>query len=86
MDMIHRLRRKFLILAFAAVVLILAGALNGLILPLVLGALLLAARKKTVVGDYHHPQFLTVTGWIILAVMLCLAVETASKLLPKLLG
>ncbi len=67
-------------------VLILAGALNGLILPLVLGALLLAARKKTVVGDYHHPQFLTVTGWIIFAVMLCLAVETASKLLPKLLG
>ena len=53
---------------------------------LVLGALLLAARKKTVVGDYHHPQFLTVTGWIIFAVMLCLAVETASKLLPKLLG
>ena len=28
MDMIHRLRRKFLILAFAAVVLILAGALG----------------------------------------------------------
>ena len=67
-------------------VLILAGALNGLILPLVLGALLLAARKKSIVGDYVHPKFLLATGWIIFAVMLCLAVETASKLLPKLVG
>ena len=67
-------------------VLILAGALNGLILPLVLGALLLASRKKAIVGDYQHPRFLSVTGWIIFAVMLCLAVETAGKLLPKLLG
>ena len=75
---------QLIALTFAG--LILAGALNGLILPLVLGALLLASRKKTIVGDYQHPRFLSVTGWIIFAVMLCLAVETAGKLLPKLLG
>ena len=39
-------------------VLVVVGALNGLILPIVLGALLLAARKKSIVGSYQHSSFL----------------------------
>lgn len=34
--------------------LVLAGALNGLILPIALGALLIGAYKKNIVGDYRH--------------------------------
>lgn len=42
--------------------LILAGALNGLILPIVLTTILIASRKKSIVGDYHHPTWLLVFG------------------------
>jgi Mn2+/Fe2+ NRAMP family transporter len=47
-----------------AVLLVLAGAFNGLILPLSLGSILLAAHKKSVIGDYKHPIWLTILGWI----------------------
>jgi Mn2+/Fe2+ NRAMP family transporter len=45
-------------------VLILVGSLNGLILPLTLGSVLVASRKKKIVGDYHHPTWMIVFGAI----------------------
>ena len=45
--------------------LIVAGSLNGLILPLSLGCVLLAAYKKEVVRDYVHPMWMTALGWVI---------------------
>ena len=45
--------------------LIVAGSLNGLILPISLGVMLLAAYRKDIIGsDYKHPMVLTVLGWI----------------------
>ena len=44
---------------------IVAGAVNGLILPISLLCVLLACRKKEIVGNYHHPMFLQITGWIV---------------------
>jgi Mn2+/Fe2+ NRAMP family transporter len=45
--------------------LIVAGSLNGLILPVSLGVTLLAAFNKKIVGpDYHHPKVLAALGWI----------------------
>ena len=45
--------------------LIVAGSLNGLILPISLGVILLAAFNKKIVGtEYHHPKALAVMGWI----------------------
>ncbi len=35
--------------------LILAGALNGMILPLTLGVVLLASRRRDLMGEYRHP-------------------------------
>lgn len=49
--------------------LILAGSLNGIILPLTLGAILLASRKVNVVGDYKHSKVLTVLGIIVVIAM-----------------
>lgn len=46
------------------VLLILAGSLNGLILPLSLGSVLMAAYNKKVVGAYRHPMWMTVLGWV----------------------
>lgn len=45
--------------------LIVAGSLNGLILPVSLGVMLLAAFNKKIVGtEYHHPKVLAALGWI----------------------
>ncbi len=44
--------------------LILAGAFNGLILPITLSAILIASKNKSIVGDYKHPTWLLVLGVI----------------------
>ena len=60
---------------------ILAGAVNGLILPISLACILLACRNKKVVGeDYKHPVVLQILGWIVV----CLAGYLAIKALPNL--
>lgn len=43
-------------------VLVLVGSLNGLILPITLGVMLLAARNRKIVGDYRHPMWLQLFG------------------------
>ncbi|WP_158738703.1 NRAMP family divalent metal transporter [Alteribacillus sp. YIM 98480] len=45
--------------------LIFAGAFNGLILPLTLGSVLLAAHYKKIVKDYKHPLWMTVFGGVV---------------------
>jgi Mn2+/Fe2+ NRAMP family transporter len=67
-------------------VLVLVGALNGLILPVTLGVLLVAANKKKIVGDYKHPLWLSIFGWIIFVGMVYLSIITLTSNLPKLLG
>ncbi|MDF2771010.1 MAG: hypothetical protein K0S86_503 [Geminicoccaceae bacterium] len=49
--------------------LILVGALNGLILPISLGVMLVAANRPSIVGSYRHPRWLTVCGWVVAAAM-----------------
>jgi len=49
--------------------LILVGAINGLILPLALGTMLVAAHRKRVVGDYQHPKWLTILGVVVALAM-----------------
>lgn len=46
-------------------ILVLVGALNGLILPVALGVMLIAAYKKKIVGDYKQPLWLTIFGVVI---------------------
>ena len=57
----------FVMVGRPVAVLVLVGSLNGLILPVTLGAMLLAARNKKIVGSYQHPLWLFVFG--ILAVL-----------------
>lgn len=48
--------------------LVFAGSVNGLILPISLGVMLLAAYRKDIIGDsYKHPVVLTALGWIMVA-------------------
>lgn len=44
--------------------LILAGAFNGLILPITLGAILFASKRRRIVGDYRHPTWMVIFGII----------------------
>jgi Mn2+/Fe2+ NRAMP family transporter len=48
--------------------LVLAGGLNGLILPVTLGVVLLAARRRDLMGEYRHPAALQAVGWLAWAV------------------
>ena len=48
--------------------LILAGSLNGLILPATLLVTLLAARRRDLLAGYRHPRWLAGAGWAALAV------------------
>lgn len=52
----------FVIVGRPVTILVIVGSLNGLILPITLGAMLLAARNKKIVGDYQHPTWLLVFG------------------------
>ncbi|WP_080876224.1 NRAMP family divalent metal transporter [Oceanobacillus timonensis] len=54
----------FIFLGEPVRLLIIAGALNGIILPIILITILIASRKKKIVGDYKHPTWLIVFGAI----------------------
>lgn len=45
--------------------LIVAGSLNGLILPLSLGCVLLAAHNRSIMKEYRHPVWMSALGWVI---------------------
>ena len=52
----------FLTIGKPVKLLIIAGALNGLILPVTLGTILIASKKKSIVGDYKHPTWMILIG------------------------
>ncbi|WP_046174757.1 NRAMP family divalent metal transporter [Domibacillus indicus] len=64
--------------------LILAGALNGLILPIALAVMLIAAYKKNIVGSYRHPIWMTGAGIIVVILMAYMGGYTLINQLPAL--
>ncbi len=69
-----------------AQILVLVGTLNGLILPISLGLILLAAYKTNIVGDYKHPLWMTVAGLIVVVLMAVLSGITLVKYFGTLVG
>lgn len=65
----------FLVVGRPVTVLVLVGAINGLILPVSLGAMLIAAHRQRIVGDYRHPPLLTLAGIVVAAAMAVLGVR-----------
>lgn len=53
-----------------------AGTINGFILPIGLAIILIASRKKEITGDYKHPLWMQVAGWLVVAIMLYFSVLT----------
>lgn len=66
--------------------LVLVGSLNGFILPLALGAMLLAARRRDIVGEYRHPTLLMLAGWLVAVAMAAMGGYTLLRDLPKLVA
>ncbi|NEN74783.1 divalent metal cation transporter [Pelistega sp. NLN82] len=65
-------------------VLILVGTLNGFILPIALGLILLAASNHHIVGNYKHPVWMTLSGWIVVIAMGILSIKTLYESFGKL--
>lgn len=68
----------FIIIRQPVTMLIVAGALNGLILPVALAVILIAATKTRIVGTYKHPIWLYIAGWIVVAVMTFMGIKILS--------
>ena len=66
--------------------LVLVGSLNGLILPLALGAMLVAAHRTAIVGNEPHPRWLTVAGIAVTIAMTAASAWVIARNLPSLLG
>ncbi|MBQ7733198.1 MAG: divalent metal cation transporter [Synergistaceae bacterium] len=62
--------------------LIAAGSINGMILPLALGCILLGAYKKNVVGEnYKHSVILSAAGWAVVAFTFWMGIQALPNLL-----
>lgn len=60
--------------------LVLAGSLNGLILPITLAITLIASKKTEIVGKYKHSNILFLLGWVVVVVTAYIGVQSLSKL------
>ena len=73
-----------LVMAFLgkpATLLVLAGALNGLILPVTLGVCLVASQNKKIVGEnYKHPKLLFILGIMVVVLAAYVGIRSLSAL------
>lgn len=59
----------FLLIGKPVKLLIMAGVVNGFILPITLATILFAAYKARIIGNYKHPLWLTTLGGLVVLVM-----------------
>src|SRR5262249_32806082 len=76
----------FLLVGRPVKTLVVVGTINGFILPVALGALLLATRRRDLLRSYHHPAWLIVFGWLVTLVMAAMSGYVAVAELSKPLG
>lgn len=74
----------FVIVGQPVLILVLVGSLNGLILPIALVVMLVAAHKAKIVGDYKHPLWMTIFGIVIVIAMSWMGIYTLSNGIPQL--
>lgn len=65
-------------------ILVAAGALNGLILPIALAVMLIAVTKKRLFINYTHPLWMQVAGWLVVALMSWMGYLTIQQSIAKL--
>ncbi|MEP7256069.1 MAG: NRAMP family divalent metal transporter [Ferruginibacter sp.] len=70
----------FILIGQPVKVLVMAGAVNGLILPFALSLILYAAHKKNITGNYKHPYWLSAVGWMVVIAMTYMGVKAIAAL------
>ena len=75
----------FVLVGRPVVILVIVGSINGLILPLSLICVLLAAHRKSIIGEYKHPLWMSIPGYIMVAFTAWLGTKALGGIL-KLLG
>lgn len=71
----------FLIVGQPVKLLLMAGAVNGLILPFALAIILLGAYRKKITGTYKHPGWLSAAGWVVVLGMGYMGIKTIAAML-----
>ena len=66
-------------------ILVTAGALNGLILPVALAIMLTAVTRKKLFTTYQHPAWMQITGWIVVLIMSWMGYILLEESIGKLL-
>jgi Mn2+/Fe2+ NRAMP family transporter len=75
----------FLLVGRPVAILILVGALNALVLPLSMAVALAAAHRRSIVGEYRHPLWLTLSGVVVMLSMAAMGGWVLFTEIPKLL-
>ena len=71
----------FVIVGKPVKLLVFAGGANGIILPIALAVILIAATKSSIMKGYKHPVWMQVVGWIVVIAMGWMSFETLKMLL-----
>lgn len=66
----------FITIGRPVTLLVIAGSLNGLILPITLGTILVASVNKKVVGEYKHPKWMLILGILVVLITLYLGLQS----------
>jgi len=71
----------FIIIGKPIKVLLAVGAINGLILPIALGVMLIAAYRKKIISGYKQPLWLTIAGSAVVITMIWMGYGTIVQML-----
>lgn len=66
----------FLLLGQPVTLLIWAGTINGFILPIGLGLVLIASRRPIADNGHRHPKWLSAAGWLVVLIMAGFSIAT----------
>ena len=73
----------FMLIGKPRQLMLLAGLVNGLILPLALAVLLIACTKPRLMKGYQHPLWMQAAGWMVVVVMGWMGYQTIAEWLGK---
>ena len=73
----------FLLVGKPVPLLIFGGAINGLILPIALAIILVAVLKKKIIAGYNHPIWMSIAGWLVVAVMSWMSIRAISDFIKR---
>lgn len=66
----------FIFIGQPQTLLVVVGTLNGFILPITLAVILVASKKKSIVGEYKHSNLLFILGWLVVAITAFMGIKT----------